>query len=88
MSRGAPTLRDLVADLRRVVTALERLAAYERPLPEAILDALQDAGPLSTSAVRRLVARRRADVGATLRLLEAAGRVKRVDGRWVDQSIE
>ena len=88
MSGPSPTVRDLAATLRQVAAQLERLAARERPLPDAILDALRDAGPLSTRAVRRLVARRGADVGATLKLLEAAGRVRRVDGRWVDQSIE
>ena len=88
MSRGAPTLAALAADLRRVAAHLERLAAHDRPLPDAIVEALRDAGPLSTRGVRRTVARRLADVSATLKLLEAAGRVKRVDGRWVDQSIE
>lgn len=79
----ARALRAITADLRRALAALERLQARDgRPLADHLLDVLGDVGPLTTSGVRGLVARRRADVLRTLQLLEAAGRVRRNDGRW------
>ena len=79
---STPTLRTIVADLRVLLARLERLTADDgSPLPDRILSVLHD-GPLSTAQVRRLVARRQADVLSTLRILADAGRLKRVDGQW------
>lgn len=82
--RAEPTLRDLVADVRRVLARLERLAARDsRSLDQQILDCLVDCGPSTTSAVARLIRRRRSDVLATLKLMLAAKSVTRQpDGKW------
>ncbi len=79
-----PTLRDTIAELRRLLTKLERLAARDgRPLDQQILDVLDDCGALSTSGVARLIRRRRSDVLATLRLMHGAKQIARQpDGRW------
>ncbi len=75
MSR-TPSLRALVADLRRVTRALERYAAAgdDRSLDKQVLDVLA-LGPASGAAITRMLRRRRCDVLATLKLLEIAGRV-------------
>jgi hypothetical protein len=91
MSRQ-PSLRALVADLRRVTRALERYAAAgdDRALDRQVLDVLAD-GPASGAAVCRTLRRRRTDVWAVLRLLETAGRVTRDDRsswRLVDRDDE
>jgi hypothetical protein len=77
-----PTLKQITADLRRLLGQLERLGPRDdRPLADRLLDVLAS-GPLTTAGVRRTAGRRQADVLSTLKLLETADRVKRVDGRW------
>ena len=74
-------LQEVMADLRRTLARLERHVASGRPLDEQVLDALADAD-LSTTAVASLIRRRRGDVLRTVKLLEAAGRIRRTaDGR-------
>ena len=77
------TLGEAITDLRRLLVRLERLVAHDgRPLDRMILDALADAGPLSTAALGRLIRRRRTDVLATARLLAATGKLARREERW------
>lgn len=53
------------------------------PTDRRVLAVLEEGGPLSGNAIARILGRRRADVFAALRLLDAAGRVDRVpDDRW------
>jgi predicted transcriptional regulator len=71
------------SDLRRFTARFERLIARDgRSINQQILDTLADVGPLSTSAVARLIRRRRADVLATLKLMYAAGQIARRDDKW------
>jgi hypothetical protein len=83
MSRDS-SLRDVVADLKRLLAKLERLTARDgRSLDQQILDCLADCGPSSTNAVARLIRRRRSDVLATLRLMAEAKQITRTpDQKW------
>jgi hypothetical protein len=83
--RREATLRDLVADVRRVLARLERMAARDsRTIDQMVLDCLCDCGPLSTNAIARLIRRRRADVLATCNLMLAAKSITRTtdDKKW------
>ena len=77
-----PTLRDLIQDVRRVLTKLERFEGQRLPIDQAILEALTDCGDMSTSAVATLIRRRRGDVLRTLRLMHEAGRIVRRNEKW------
>lgn len=81
--RHEATLRDLVADVRRVLARLERMAARDsRTLDQMVLDTLGDVGPCSTNAIARLIRRRRGDVLATCQLMLAAKQIFRTpDGK-------
>lgn len=76
-------LMDTIRELRKLLAKLERFAST-KPLDQAICEVLEDAGAMSTSAVAALLRKRRADVLSTLKLLAAAGRVRRTgdDTRW------
>jgi hypothetical protein len=71
--------------LRKTITELERLLhqlrafgfRHEATLDVRIMTVLNDCGPLSTNAIRSLLRAGRASVVATVRLLEAAGKIKR-----------
>lgn len=74
-------LPTVITELRRLLVKLERLSAHDgRSLEQQITDVLVDGGPLTTQAIARLIARRRADVLSTLDLMAAAGRVLRDGG--------
>jgi hypothetical protein len=79
------TLQSLITNIRRLLDRLERLGARDgRSIDRQILDALEDIGPASTAAIRRLVRRKASDVRTTLRLLREAGKIRRDDatGKW------
>ncbi len=76
-----PTLKDTIGELRRLLARLERFTGDSRPIDQQVLDALADAD-LSTSALAALIRRRRADVLSTVKLMHAAGRIGRRNGRW------
>lgn len=82
--RSETSLKQTISDLRRVLTKLERIGLHDtRPIDQMITDALEDCGPLSTSAVRRLIRRSRPTVQATLKLMVAANRIIRLpNGKW------
>jgi transcription initiation factor IIE alpha subunit len=77
-----PTLRELIADVRRVLVRLERFEGQRLPIDQAILEALTDAGDMSTAAIATLIRRRQGDVRRTLRLLHEARRITRRNEKW------
>ena len=77
-----PTLRELIADVRRVLVKLERYEGQRLPLDLGIIEALTDCGPLSTNAVSTLLRRRQGDVRRMLVLMQEAGKITRRNERW------
>jgi hypothetical protein len=75
-------MRQVIADLRKLLGRLERLTNERQPLDVAILDLLSDGSEMSGLSIASVIRRRVPDVKNTLRLLEAAGKLRRKDGRW------
>ena len=74
-------LRAVLAALRHNVRELEAALGERRPIDQGILDELA-ALDLPTGALAARLRRRRGDVAGVLKLLEAAGQVRRVGRRW------
>jgi hypothetical protein len=80
----AGELRRVRAALAGAMALVDRMLGHEgQALDVAVLGLLDEGVPLSTDAVARLTRRRRADVRAMLRGLEAQGRVAREGSRWI-----
>lgn len=75
------TLKAVLAALRHNVRELEAALGERRPIDQGILDELS-AVDLPTGALALRLRRRRGDVAGVLKLLEAAGQVRRVGRRW------
>jgi len=69
--------------LKAALVLLDRLVSQSTTTVERVREALQvTEGPMSTQTVCLLVRKRRCDVVATLKLLEAAGEVRRTAKGW------
>ncbi|SRR6266508_273152 len=77
-SRKEDRLKQTIRELERLLNQLRRFGIRdEQTIDQQIVSALHDCGPLSTGALRSLLRRSRITVVATVRLLEAAGKIRR-----------